>query len=415
MSVILETSLGEITVDLEVDRAPKASLNFLKLCKAKYYNFVLFHSVQKGFVAQTGDPSGTGADGSSVWGLIHGPGRRLFEPQIHPKLKHRKKGTVSMALVPTDGRLMAGSQFLITLTDNHLEYLDGKQAVFGHVAEGLEVLDKINDAICDQDGRPYRDIRIKHTIILDDPFDDPEGLVVPDKSPIPSEELLKQSRIADDEELDLGLPAEELEKLKRKEEAEARAITLEMIGDLPFADIKPPENVLFVCKLNPVTRDEDLEIIFSRFGKILSCEVIRDKKTNDSLGYAFIEFDTKEACEEDNVLIDDRRIHVDFSQSVSKLHADVLLGKRNPIEDYGEGFQKRRRFREGNASASNDYDLVFEHGGDLASEKDDSRSSKRARGDYERDRDRHDRDRDRDRDRNRDRYDRDRDRDRHRR
>jgi peptidyl-prolyl cis-trans isomerase-like 4 len=41
-----------------------------------------------------------------------------------------------------------------------------------------------------------------------------------------------------------------------------------MVGDLPFADIKPPENVLFVCKLNPVTTDADLELIFSRFGKI---------------------------------------------------------------------------------------------------------------------------------------------------
>jgi peptidyl-prolyl cis-trans isomerase-like 4 len=70
-----------------------------------------------------------------------------------------------------------------------------------------------------------------------------------------------------------------------------------MIGDLPFANVRPPENILFVCKLNPVTQDEDLELIFSRFGKILSCEVIRDKKTGDSLQYAFIEFDEREAAE----------------------------------------------------------------------------------------------------------------------
>ena len=43
------------------------------------------------------------------------------------------------------------------------------------------------------------------------------------------------------------------------------------MGDLPFADVKPPENVLFVCKLNPITRDEDLELIFSRFGPIARC------------------------------------------------------------------------------------------------------------------------------------------------
>lgn len=103
-----------------------------------------------------------------------------------------------------------------------------------------------------------------------------------------------------------------------------RAKVLEIIGDIPDADIKPPENVLFVCKLNPVTSDADLELIFSRFGPIKSCEVIRDRKTGESLCYAFIEFENEQDCENayfkmDNVLIDDRRIHVDFSQSVSKL------------------------------------------------------------------------------------------------
>jgi len=101
------------------------------------------------------------------------------------------------------------------------------------------------------------------------------------------------------------------------------------VGDLPFAEVKPPENVLFVCKLNPVTRDEDLELIFSRFGPIVRCacrgapctasappshvyrarrlahaccacsaQVIRDYKSGESLCYAFIEFENKEDCEE---------------------------------------------------------------------------------------------------------------------
>lgn len=61
---------------------------------------------------------------------------------------------------------------------------------------------------------------------------------------------------------------EELEEMIQQKDAKARATILEMIGDLPDADIAPPENVLFVCKLNPVTSDDDLEIIFSRFGKV---------------------------------------------------------------------------------------------------------------------------------------------------
>ena len=70
--------------------------------------------------------------------------------------------------------------------------------------------------------------------------------------------------------------AEEAER--RRKDASAAALTLEIVGDLPHADIRPPENVLFVCKLNPVTKSEDLELIFSRFGRINSCEVIKDKK-----------------------------------------------------------------------------------------------------------------------------------------
>merc|ERR1719346_400861 len=115
----------------------------------------------------------------------------------------------------------------------------------------------------------------------------------------------------------------EMNEVIAEKEAKARAAILTIVGDLPEADCAPPENVLFVCKLNPVTSDDDLEIIFSRFGKVVSCEVIRDRVSGDSLQYAFVEFEDKEACEKayfkmDNVLIDDRRIHVDFSQSVSK-------------------------------------------------------------------------------------------------
>ena len=88
------------------------------------------------------------------------------------------------------GPNLNGSQFFIT-TGEKLDYLDDKHTVFGLVQEGFDVLEQINDAICDEKGRPYQDIRIKHTIILDDPFDDPEGLEVPDKSPLPTEEMLK--------------------------------------------------------------------------------------------------------------------------------------------------------------------------------------------------------------------------------
>jgi peptidyl-prolyl cis-trans isomerase-like 4 len=79
-------------------------------------------------------------------------------------------------------------------------------------------------------------------------------LIVPPESPLPSKAQLATVRIADDEELDENMDEESLEKLRREREARAQALTLEMVGDLPFAEVKPPENVLFVCKLNPVTQ-----------------------------------------------------------------------------------------------------------------------------------------------------------------
>merc|ERR1712013_3758 len=97
---------------------------------------------------------------------------------------------------------------------------------------------------------------------------------------------------------------------------------LVMIDDLPSTDAAPPENVLFVCRLNAVTRDEDLRVIFAQFGKVTECTVVRDWKTGDSLSYAFVAFERVCDCQRaytqmENVLIDDRRIHVDFSQSVA--------------------------------------------------------------------------------------------------
>nr|CAB3265069.1 peptidyl-prolyl cis-trans isomerase-like 4 [Phallusia mammillata] len=323
MSVIIETTLGDITVDLFVTERPRSCLNFLKLCKVKYYNYCLFHNVQRNFVAQTGDPTGTGRGGESIFRMIYGDQAKFFDAEKVPKINHKSTGLVSMV---NDGNGFHGSQFLFTLAEN-LDSLDGLHTVFGEVAEGMDVIMKINEAFCDKQNRPYQDIRITHTIILDDPLDDPAGLEIPDKSPEPTKEQLEGCfRIGADEAIndDEGLDETELQEREEKKEADHSAQVLEIIGDIPDKDVRPPDNVLFVCKLNSITTDEDLEIIFARFGTILSCEIIRDYKTGDSLQYAFIEFESPDSCEKaykkmDNVLIDDRRVHVDFSQSVSKL------------------------------------------------------------------------------------------------
>jgi len=413
MSVLFETSLGDIVIDLEVDNCPKTCENFLKLCKVYYYNLNAFFNVSKDFLAQAGDPTATGTGGESIWSLVASQSStsattsRYFPPEIVPKLKHIHKGTVSMAVAPAlEGQKGGcGSQFFITLGDN-IDYLDGKHAVFGHVVEGFETLDKLNEVFVDQDGRPFKDVRIRHVAILEDPFPDPPGLIRAPSSPTRPPD--KSTRIAEDEDPLATLPEEEEERIRREKAAAASALTLEMVGDLPFANVRPPENVLFVCKLNPVTRDEDLELIFSRFGTIMSCQVIREKRTGESLQYAFIEFDKREEAEQayfkmQNVLVDDRRIWVDFSQSVARMNThwsnDIARGPKRAKGGSGfagrDDLERTRRYRDEeesgsgrHAHGSGGYGMVFDvpsdrHSGS-GSEKRKKRSRSRDKDDRER-------------------------------
>ena len=335
---------------------------------------------------------------------------RYFEAETIPRIRHTKHGLISMV---NCGDNVIGSQFFFTL-GAALDSLDGEHCVFGEVVEGEEVISKLNNTITDTEGKPYQDIRITHTVVLHDPYDDPPGLKLREMSPEPTAEMLASNRIGADESLNdyEGRTEEEINEIFAEKEAKARATILEMVGDLPDADVAPPENVLFVCKLNPVTTDEDLEIIFSRFGKVVSCEVIRDKKTGDSLQYAFVEFDGPEACERayfkmDNVLIDDRRIHVDFSQSVSqyrwkgKGRLEILTDKQNK-SDMDDIIKKERAAikvgKDGKIERdSTDLKKEKERGG--RSDKDKYRNRSR-----DRNRDRSaDRKRDRSRDKRRDR------------
>ncbi len=119
MSVLLDTSLGEIVIDLLVDDAPIACLNFLKLCKIKYYSQHIFHFIERDLLVQAGDPSRSGRGGSSVFGLLGGA--KHFQDEIKKSVKHDKAGTVSMANSGPDSN---GSQFFILARDG-CDYLDG--------------------------------------------------------------------------------------------------------------------------------------------------------------------------------------------------------------------------------------------------------------------------------------------------
>jgi len=103
-----------------------------------------------------------------------------------------------------------------------------KNTIFGQVVEGLDTIMSINDAYCDTQNRPYQNIRIRHTVILDDPFDDPPTMVVPEQSPPPARDA---NRLEDDEVVDEneGKTQEEIEQELKAKEAKSRAVVLEMV------------------------------------------------------------------------------------------------------------------------------------------------------------------------------------------
>ena len=124
------------------------------------------------------------------------------------------------------------------------------------------------------------------------------------------------------------------DRVRRRRDDETQQLLLQLIGERSsgaLGDAKPPDNVLFVCRLNPLTQAEDLAGCFEQFGPVLSCDVVRDRKTGRSLQYAFVEFATAEACSAafrkmERVKIDDCRIHVDFSQSLGRLYWNMRRG-----------------------------------------------------------------------------------------
>ncbi|OQR80942.1 peptidyl-prolyl cis-trans isomerase-like protein [Achlya hypogyna] len=337
MSVLLQTSLGEIVVDLRVAETPRTCLNFLKLCKLKYYNNVLFFNVQENLLVQTGDPTGTGSGGDSVFHVLDPNAPRAIPDELGVKKQTLSKGCMCMANTGPDSNT---SQFFFTMRDDDLIQFAGNTH-FGNVVEGIEILQKISELYADGDGRPYQDCRILHTFVLDDPFPDPAGLIEPPSSPVaerPSAESV-EVRLSVLDKLDEydGKTEEEVLALQRDREAKSRGVFLEIIGDIPDADVKPPEEVLFLCKLNPVTSAEDLELIFSRFGPC-TAHIILDYKTGDSLCFGFVEFTDKEHCIEayfkmNNVLIDDRRVKVDFCQSVSRLWNKFRRNEKQSKDD----------------------------------------------------------------------------------
>jgi peptidylprolyl isomerase len=128
-TMVITTSDGcKITAGLRPDLAPKHVAQIKKLVRSGFYDGIIFHRVIEGFMAQTGDPTGTGTGGSK-------------EPDLPAEFSkaHFDRGTLGMARAQDPNS--ANSQFFIMFADGG--FLDGQYTVFGGVASGMECVDKI--------------------------------------------------------------------------------------------------------------------------------------------------------------------------------------------------------------------------------------------------------------------------------
>jgi len=131
--IVLETNQGNIEIRLYEDTAPKTCENFIGLAKKGYYDGVIFHRVIKGFMLQTGDPTGTGRGGESLWG-------GKFEDEVTPTDTFNRKGLLAMA---NAGPNTNGSQFFITVAAT--PWLNAKHTIFGEVISGYDIVEKIEN------------------------------------------------------------------------------------------------------------------------------------------------------------------------------------------------------------------------------------------------------------------------------
>ena len=158
VKAIVNTNLGNIQFELLSDIAPETVRNFIKLAKSGFYDGTLFHRVIPKFMIQGGDPNTKESD-KSTWGT-GGPGYNMkaeFNSRSH------LRGIVSMARSSDPDS--AGSQFFIVTNDS--TFLDREYTVFGQVADGMEVADKIVNLPRDGNDCPLQEAKMLQVTISD--------------------------------------------------------------------------------------------------------------------------------------------------------------------------------------------------------------------------------------------------------
>lgn len=131
--VLLQTTQGDVTLELYPNVAPMAVENFTTHVKNGYYNGLTFHRIIKNFMIQGGDPTGTGAGGESIW-------KKPFKDEFKSGVIFDKAGILAMA---NAGPRTNGSQFFITTAPT--PWLNGYHTIFGRVVQGMDTIAKLNN------------------------------------------------------------------------------------------------------------------------------------------------------------------------------------------------------------------------------------------------------------------------------
>ena len=159
MVILKIANMGEIKIELDYKNAPISSANFVSLVNKGFYDGLTFHRIIKGFMIQGGCPlgNGTGGPGYSIKGEFRSNG-------VNNQLSH-KRGVISMARAMNPNS--AGSQFFICDKDDL--FLDGQYAAFGHVIEGMDVVDKIASVKTGYQDKPLNKVVIEKALSVEEP------------------------------------------------------------------------------------------------------------------------------------------------------------------------------------------------------------------------------------------------------
>lgn len=156
----MKTTVGDIDLELWAKETPKTCRNFIQLCLEGYYNGTIFHRIVKGFIAQGGDPTGTGNGGESIYGAP-------FKDEFHSRLRFNRRGLLAMANAGNDDNT---SQFFFTLAST--PELQNKHTIFGKISgETIFNMVKLEEGLI-EDERPVYPHKIMKTEVLNNPFPD---------------------------------------------------------------------------------------------------------------------------------------------------------------------------------------------------------------------------------------------------